>query len=67
MPLDITATLKEVMPAKVSELNGSDAVQGTIIHIARIAVLSNRSQKIRSVVPKPQHRAVGRMMQVRFP
>lgn len=71
--VELTLALDKAMQLSIGDTvevrqPGADAVlAGEVIQIARIAILSNRSQKIRVHVPNPGGMPVGLMVRVRFP
>ncbi len=67
LPVDKARQLKEGAPVEVLQPGDGQALPGVIAHVAKIAVLSNRTLKVRVHVPNPQGRPVGLMVTVRFP
>ena len=71
--VDLTLAVDKAMLVKEGEcvevfLPGSDAaLQGTVAQVAKIAVLSSRTLRVRVHVPNPQRIPAGLMVTVRFP
>jgi RND family efflux transporter MFP subunit len=66
LPVDEAMLLKEGSPVTVTT-RGGQVTEGTVVQVAKIAVLSNRTLKVRVHVPNPRMLPVGLMLDVQFP
>lgn len=66
LPFEQVSLLHEGDEVEVMYPTTKETLRGTIMHIAKIAVLSNRTLKVRIHVPNPQGMPVGLMATVRF-
>lgn len=67
MPVNEALLLRAGGPAQVAVPGSGRVLQGRVEQIARIAVLSSRTLKVRVHVPNPRGMPAGMMMNVRFP
>ncbi len=67
LPVNKAMLLKENEEVDVFLPGAQQAVKGVIAHTAKIAVLSNRTLKVRVHVPNVDNKPVGLMVTVRFP
>lgn len=66
LPVNIAVALKVGDSVKVVHPASKEVLVGKIVHVARIAVLSNRTLKVRIHVPNPDGLSVGLMARVIF-
>ncbi|MDD4701225.1 MAG: efflux RND transporter periplasmic adaptor subunit [Desulfovibrio sp.] len=67
LPVDKAILLKEGEAVEVLLPGSREALKGTVVQVAKIAVLSSRTLKVRVHVPNPQRIPAGLMVTVRFP
>lgn len=67
LPVDQALLLKEKDEVEVILPGTQHVIKGVVAHIAKIAVLSNRTLKVRVHVPNADGKPVGLMVTVRFP
>lgn len=67
LPVDKALLLKEGESVEVFLPGSSAALRGTVAQVAKIAVLSSRTLRVRVHVPNPQRIPAGLMVTVRFP
>lgn len=67
LPVEKAMRLNVGDPVEVRQPGSDKVLSGEVAHVAKIAVLSNRTLKVRVHVPNPQGMPVGLMVTVRFP
>lgn len=67
LPVDKALLLKEGESVEVFLPGSGAALKGTVAQVAKIAVLSSRTLRVRVHVPNPQRIPAGLMVTVRFP
>ena len=67
LPLEAALHLKAGANVDVLRPGGAASIPGTVAQVARIAVLSNRTLKVRVQAPNPDHYPAGLSLRVRFP
>ena len=67
LPVDKAMQLKKGDSVEVRQPGSETVLAGEVAHIAKIAVLSNRTLKVRVHVANPQGTPVGLMVTIRFP
>jgi multidrug efflux pump subunit AcrA (membrane-fusion protein) len=67
LPVDRALLLKEGDAVEVAQPGSGEVFPGIVAQVAKIAVLSNRTLKVRVHVPNPGGRPVGLMVNVSFP
>ena len=67
LPVEKAMKLRQGDMAEVVQPGSDEVLSGQVANIAKIAVLSNRTLKVRVHAPNPQAMPVGLMVTVRFP
>lgn len=73
LQIDLTVSVEQAMqittdtPVEIVLPGSGATLQGKVVQVAKIAVLSNRTLKVRVEAPNPEQAPVGMLVTVRFP